>query len=158
MQELSRNLMRMTAEPRIPTAGDALYSIHDAVTGEALAALITPPFRRARRVVGAIENWQQPEMRGWALDPDNPERHRRVAIHVDGLLLEVVNADKERTDIAHWKGTNGHHGFLWRIPESLPVKDGARLDVFDADTGLPLRGSPVHLEGEQVVVSRQHGT
>ena len=146
--DMSHNLVQMTVQPRIPTAGDVLYSIHDTVTGEALFALVTPPFRRARRVVGAVESWSSQEVRGWALDPGDPERHRRIAVHVNGLLRKVVNADKERADIVQREGFGGSPGFLWRIPEDLAVKDGTRLDVFDADTGLPLRGSPVHIESE----------
>ena len=30
----------------------------------------------------------------------------------------------------------------------MGLKAGTRIDLFDADTGLPLRGSPNHLEGD----------
>ena len=156
-QDVFRNVVRMVERLRIPAVGDTLYSVHDAATGEALAALITPAFRRARRVVGAVENRQRPEVRGWLLDPGEPQRSRRVAFHVDGCLDEVISADKQRADIARWKGTDGHHGFLWRIPESLPVKHGTRIDVFDADTGRPLRGSPIRIESGRAITSGRHG-
>ena len=90
-------------------------------------------------------------MRGWVLDPGYPERRRKVALYVDGRLLEVVIADGKRTDIAHQKGTDGSHGFLWRIPEGIPINEGTRIEVFDADTGRPLRGSPLRVSSGQIV-------
>ena len=158
VQDLSHGLVRITVEPSIPTADDTLFSIHDAVTDKTLATLITPAFLRAQRIVGAVENRPRPAVRGWTLDLDHPERSRRVAIYVDGRLVEVVSADRQRADMARWQETDGYHGFLWRIPESLSVMDGTRIDVFDADTGLPLRSSPARLKGGQVVVSGRHGT
>ena len=125
---------------------------------EAVAALIIPASWRARRVTGAVENRPRPELRGWALDPKNPERSRRVAIHLDGRLHEVISADRQRSDIARWKGTDGRHGFLWRIPEGVAAKNGTRIEVYDGDTGRPLRGSPVRIEGGQVVTSTRRET
>ena len=158
VKELSNNLIRIPATPRISAVGDTLYSIHDADTGETLAALVTPALRRARHVVGAVENRERPEVRGWVLDQGSPERSRRVAIHVDGHFREVVIADQQRGDIARWKGTGGRHGFHWRIPESMPVKDGTFIDVFDANTGQSLRGSPVRIEAGQVIANEWRRT
>ncbi len=148
-----RNALRLPLGLRMRPFGETLYSIHDAATSEALAALVVPARRRARRLEGAVENQPRPEVRGWLLDPDHPERSRWVAIHVDGRLAEVVHAGELRGDIARWKGTNGHHGFCWRIPDAVAAVDGVRLDVFDADTGRPLRGSPVRTTGGLVVAS-----
>ena len=158
VNELSQNLARIPAKPRLSAVGDTLYSIHDSVTGETLAALVAPTLRRARHIVGAVENRERPEVRGWVLDPSSTERSRRVALHVDGALREVVVADGQRADIARSKETGGHHGFLWRIPEGIPVKEGMRVDAFDADTGRPLRGSPVRIEDGRAVRSGRHGT
>ena len=153
VEESPHDLGRFPAQALV--SGARLYSIHDALSGEVLAALAAPASRRARRVVGAVENRERPEIRGWVLDQSSPERSRRVAIHVDGHLREVVSAGEHRADIARWKGTGGHHGFRWRIPEGSNGKDGARVDVFDADTGQPLDGSPVHVERGQVVASER---
>ena len=126
-------------------AAEALYSVHDAATGVGLAALTAPAIWRARRVQGAVESRPRPQIRGWLLDTTRPERRRRVAIELDGRLRDVIVAEEPRSDIARWKGTDGQHGFLWRVP-ALEA-EGARVDVFDADTGRPLRGSPVHVAG-----------
>ena len=142
--------LRVPAGLRMPAVRDTIYSIHDAFSGETLSTLISPGFLRGRRVIGAVENRTRPEVRGWVLDPGNPRRIRRVAIHVDGRLHTVVNAGNQRADIARWKGTGGHHGFLWRIPQNLVAKNGACIDVFDADTGRPLSGSPARLADGQV--------
>ena len=71
----------------------ALYSLHDALSGEVLAVLAAPAFLRARRVAGAVESRPRSEVRGWVLDSERPERVRKVAVHVDGCLREVIDAD-----------------------------------------------------------------
>ena len=81
-----------------------------------------------------------------------------MAIHVDGRLAEVVTADERRNDIARWKGTDGHHGFLWRVPEAVAGGDGVCMEVFDAETGRPLRGSPVRIENDRATVSERRRT
>ena len=152
-KELSHDVVQFAVGPRIPAHRDVLYSLHDAFSGEVLAALVAPAFLRARRIVGAVENRRQPEIRGWLLDRGDPERKRSVTIHVEGRLREVVVAESRRDDIARWRGTDGHHGFLWQIPEDVATTEGARIDVFDAVTGLALRGSPVRIESGRVVAS-----
>ena len=139
--------LRMPVTPSQRGAAEALYSVHDAATGAVLAALIAPALWRARSVQGAVESRPRPEIRGWVLDSDAPRRWRRVAIELDGRLRDVIVAGDQRDDIADWKGTDGHHGFFWPIP--APAVEGTRVDVFDADTGRPLRGSPVHVAGGQ---------
>ena len=153
VRDVVRHALRLPLGPRMRPFGETLYSIHDAATSEALAALLVPARRWARRLEGAVENRPRPEVRGWVLDPQHPERSRRVAIHVDGWLSEVLQAGELRGDIARWRRTAGFHGFCWRIPRAVAATDGTRLDVFDADTGQPLPGSPVRVEGGRVVAS-----
>ena len=155
VRDMPHGAVRLEAGSSIRLAGDALYTVHDAVDGELLAALVAPGWWRARRVVGAVESRDRPQVRGWLFDPAEPERPRRAAIRVDGRLRAVVTADERRDDIARWKGTGGGHGFTWPVPESLTATEGTRIDVCDADTGRPLRGSPVRVRGEQVVASRR---
>ena len=132
-------------------AAEALYSVHVAATGAVLAALTAPAIWRARRVRGAVESRPRPEIRGWLLDPGRPRQRRRAAIELDGRLREVLVAEEPRGDIARWLGTDGQHGFRWRIPAA--AAEGARVDVFDADTGRPLRGSPVRVEDGKATAS-----
>ena len=153
VRDVVRHALRLPVTPRMRPFGETLYSIHDAATSEALAALLVPARRWARDLEGAVENRPRPEVRGWVLDPKHPEQCRRVAIHVDGWLSDVLQAGELRGDIARWKRTAGFHGFCWRIPWAVAQTDGARLDVFDADTGQPLPGSPVRVEGGRVVAS-----
>ncbi len=157
--ELRRN-GRMLARVAVPEAGDtlripvapsqrgpaeALYSVHDAATGVVLAGRAAPALWDARTVEGAVESRPRPEVRGWLLDSARPQPRRRVAIEVDGRLADVIVAGEPRDDVARWKGTDGCHGFAWPVP--APAAEGTRVDVFDADTGRPLRGSPVRVEG-----------
>ena len=122
---------------------------------EALMALVAPAQWWSSRVVGAVENCELLQVRGWLLDRGDPERKRSVAIHLEGRLPEVIVAEGRRDDIARWRGTDGYHGFLWQIPEDLAATDGARIDVFDAVTGVALRGSPARIEGGRVVASER---
>ena len=153
----SHGVVQFPGKPRISTMGDTLFSIHDTLSGEVLAARVAPAFRKARHVVGGIESRERPEVRGWVLDESEPERSRRVALHLDETLRDVVVADGRRDDIARSKKTGGLHGFLWRVPEGLSVKDGTRIDVFDADTGCSLEGSPMRMEGGRAIRSERAG-
>ena len=143
--------------PRLPLLASALYSLHDASDGATLTALATSTFLGARRVVGAVENRPQLEVRGWVLDEADSGRRRRVGIHVDGRLRALVRAEEPRADIARWKGTDGRHGFRWSFPEPGDVTGHTRVEIFDAETGRPLRGSPVRIANGQVVVQTQSG-
>ena len=145
------NVLRIGAGLSVLSIGGALYSIHEAISGEVIATLFSPSWWRARRVVGAVENRPRLEVRGWVFDRNAPGHSRKVAIHVDGCLRQIVNAANGRADIARSKMTGGPHGFFWRIPEGLAPEDGTRIDVFDADTGQALYGSPLRIENGHVV-------
>ena len=151
LQEVVCDTLRLPVRPPLRSLCDTIYSLHDTSTGKALALLVNPPAWRTRRIDGAVESRPRPEVRGWAIDPDRPGRRRRVAIRLNDRLHEVVTADERRADIARWKGTDGRHGFRWRIPDPWDAADGARVDVFDAETGQPLRASPVRVEGGHVI-------
>ena len=150
--------VRIAAGSSLLAAAGAMYSIHDSFDGAALAALAMPARRRRRQLAGAVEKGPRRAVRGWLLDEAEPDRPRRAAIHLDGHLQAVVGAADPRGDIARWKGTSGRHGFLWRIPPAVDWPDGTRIDVFDADTGAALSGSPVRLKDGQVVAGTGGGT
>ena len=149
--EAGDDTVRIPVAPSRRGTGEAVYSIHDAATGVVLAALTAPALWHARAVEGAVESRPRPEIRGWLLDADRPQQRRRVAVEVDGELRDVVVARRPRNDIARWLGTDGRHGFVWPLP--APAAEGARVDVLDADTGRPLRGSPVRVEGGQATAA-----
>ena len=143
--------VRIAAGSGLSAAGGTIFSLHDAGDGGVLATLAAPGLRRARRVVGGVESRGWRSLRGWVLDPAEPERRRWVAVRVDGRLRAVVRAGEPRDDIARWRGTGGAHGFRWWIPSAPSVPDGARVDVTDAGTGRALRGSPIRVEGERLI-------
>ena len=144
-EDVSGGVLQFPARARPARLRHTCYSLHDAATGALVTALAATPFWRARRVEGAVESRPRPEIRGWLLDAARPEQVRRVAVHVDGRLRTVLAACAFRRDVAGWQGTGGRHGFLWRAPDA--AADGTRIDVFDADTGRPLRGSPIRIAG-----------
>ena len=147
--------LRIPVAPSQRGAAEALYTVRDATSGVVLAARTAPALWHARAVVGAVENRPRPEIRGWLLDPARPQQRRRVAIELDGRFADVIVAGDRREDIARWKGTDGRHGFLWPVP--APVAEGTRVDVFDADTGRPLSGSPVRIDDGKVAVAGTDG-
>ena len=154
--DLKRGSVRISPSPRFCGFGPSVYSVHDAMSGMVLAALCSPGSWWAPRAVGGVENRSRPEVRGWLFDPSEPMRRRRVGIHIDGHFCGVVDACLQRADIARWKDTDGCHGFLWSVPEDLSVREGAIIDVFDADTGFALSGSPIRIEDGRALASR-HG-
>ena len=157
-RDRSGDVVRFEAKTRVFAVGEALYSIHDRDSGEVLAALVSPAPMRARRIVGAVESREQPQVRGWILDPVQPARRRRIAIHVDGRLCKVMCADRPRDDIARWKGTDGRHGFWWQVPDAMAAVDGTRIEAFDSDTGRPLDGSPIHIRDGRAIATGRRGT
>ena len=154
LDALSRHGLHILPDLRIPTIRDVLLSLHDVCSGETLAAIILPTSLRARHVTGTLENRPRPEIRGWILDPNDLLRNRKIAIHLNGRLRKIVRANLRRPDIARWKGTPGHHGFMWRIPEDIVHNESPRIDVFDAETGRPLRGSPILIRNWRAVASK----
>ena len=154
--DLKRGSVRISPSPRFCGFGPSVYSVHDAMSGKVLAALCSPGPWWAPRAVGVVENHSRPEVRGWLFDPSEPMRRRRVGIQFDGHFCGVVDACLRRADIARCKGTDGCHGFLWSVPEDLSVREGSIIDVFDADTGFALSGSPIRIEDGRALASR-HG-
>ena len=154
--DLKRGSVRISPSPRFCGFGPSVYSVHDPMSGKVLAALCSPGPWWAPRAVGVVENHSRPEVRGWLFDPSEPMRRRRVGIQFDGHFCGVVDACLRRADIARCKGTDGCHGFLWSVPEDLSVREGSIIDVFDADTGFALSGSPIRIEDGRALASR-HG-
>ena len=147
------DFLRIRLRTRPFALGEVLYSIHDASTGETLAALLAPGRWRARRIEGAVESCSRLEVRGWVVDPELRGRGRTIVIHLDGSPGEVLIADASRDGPETAKGNGRGHGFRWAIPATVGEREGTRIDVFDAETGRPLRGSPVRVEGGRVVAS-----
>ena len=150
----SQNALRVETALRAPLFGDVLYSVHDAFNEDALVSLASPAYPRAQRISGGVQSTQQAELRGWVSDPENPERARKVAIHVDGVLLDVIDAVPHNEESPTPRGATASHGFLWPIPEILASRSGTLIEVFDAGTGRPLRGSPIRLEKGRIVSAK----
>ena len=87
---------------------------------------------------GAVETLQ-------ALAESRSGRVRLV--RQDNRYIGAARNRAARADLARWKKTGGRHGFRWRIPAAVAAAAGTLIDVFDADTGRPLRGSPVRVAG-----------
>jgi hypothetical protein len=59
-------------------------------------------------------------VRGWALDPLDPEEVVEVTIMLDGEELLTAPADRERPDVVQQFGVTSGHGFLLetRVPHA----------------------------------------
>ena len=84
---------------------------------------------RARRLTGHIDSFDAGGLRGWVLDPANPDAPVEVSLYVDSTLVARTAADDFRSDILAIGAGDGHCGF--NIPIAKRVYfEGHRADVF----------------------------
>jgi glycosyltransferase involved in cell wall biosynthesis len=82
-------------------------------------------------------------IRGWAWMPHDPQRRLEVTVYLDGRFYTRLSADVFRADLAEHGIGGGDYAFSLRIPERFRNSDAHQMDVFIADTGIALKGSPV---------------
>ena len=105
---------------------------------------------------GVCEPNEYGRLRGWAWQPDVPQRHVRLAVYVDGLLWRVIDANRYRADLARAGKGSGRYGFSTILPQTLR-RSGRRhrVEVRIAENGAELRRTPLTLEGYDVVVRKK---
>jgi hypothetical protein len=82
-------------------------------------------------------------VRGWVWMPGDQARRLDVTVYLDGRFYSRLRADTYRADLADHNIGSGDYAFSLRIPERFRVNDTHQVDVFIADTGIRLRGSPL---------------
>lgn len=94
-------------------------------------------------LVGYVDVCDREQFAGWALEPAWPDRPVRIQVHVDGELVDEVDADHFRADLrgGEW---HGNYAFQKAWPVPLP-HEGALVEFTDAREGRPLTGSPVRI-------------
>ena len=92
---------------------------------------------------GYLDTITDATLRGWVWMPTHPERHFQVSIYLDGRFYTRVTADIIRTDLSDHGIAGGDYSFSLRIPERFRGNDLHQIDVFVADTGIRLQGSPL---------------
>ena len=74
---------------------------------------------KAGRVHGFVDGCAQGEIRGWAVDPDHPDRRVHVIAVCDGQVVSEALADLPRADLLQAGRGDGRHGFRLRLPPAL---------------------------------------
>ncbi len=92
---------------------------------------------------GFLDTITDATLRGWVWMPTQPERHFEVTIYLDGRFYTRVRADVIRTDLSDHGIAGGDYSFSLRIPERFRGNEQHQVDVFIADTGIRLQGSPL---------------
>lgn len=77
------------------------------------------PTNAVHAIDGYIESIGRTEIRGWALDLDNLDKHLSVEILCDAQTLGHVTADVQRSDLQEHGYGRGDHGFVFSFPRAL---------------------------------------
>ena len=100
-----------------------------------------------RPVEGFVDRIRAGEVRGWALDPNQPSHRIRVVARHDGRIVAETVADLARSDLAREGRGDGRHGFVLRLPRDL--RDGQprriRIEAVEGATSHRLVGGDLAL-------------
>ena len=103
---------------------------------EAVPATAAPRGRTAR-VHGFVDGCFAGEIRGWAVDPDQPGRRVHVIALNDGQVVAETLADLPRTDLVQAGRGDGRHGFRLRLPPALQGDEPHIVEVLAIAGGTP---------------------
>jgi hypothetical protein len=130
----------------------------DTDTGEVLVTGLTVLTRSMARLgengfEGYVENNPGGLLRGWCWRPSQPEETIRLSVYVDGELWQLVDASTFRRDLQQLGKGTGLYGFSIPVPNAFKDGKAHLVDVQIAGTGVPLDGSPLKVEGNNVTKS-----
>ena len=153
------SILASVEEPDAHPAANGSLSRTEAQMNEGDAAAIVPngadisaPDAVAQRppsraLQGYIDEANAAAIRGWAWDPEAPgERIRLELVEGDVLLLTTI-AGEERPGLVLSGIGDGRHGFDIALGDELLPEGRHVLHLRCAETGAPLPGSPVTIEG-----------
>jgi hypothetical protein len=123
--------------PRI-TGGVPFGRIRGRIDG--LAGLV------AGRLEGHIDSASRSVMSGWALDRDNPGGPVLLEILVDGVLVDVVLADRFRADLRDAGKGDGHCAFWLMLPQPLSPDRRHLVSIRRALDGADLVGGQMLID------------
>jgi len=83
----------------------------------------------AARVDGFVDGCVAGEIRGWAMDPRQPNRRIHVVAAVDGRVVAEALADQLRADLVQDGRGDGRHAFRLRLPAALLDGEPRRVQV-----------------------------
>ncbi|RDC72829.1 glycosyltransferase family 2 protein [Rhodovulum sp. 12E13] len=114
----------------------------------ALTVGLAPALRWTHGLLGHVASDGGARITGWALDPRRPHEPLALSVHVDGLRMATVTADRHDPWLAKRGIGSGFHGFEIDLPTRL--LDGTpHLVMLEAEVDggppLPVPGSPVEI-------------
>ena len=106
------------------------------------------PRGRAARAHGFVDGFAGGEIRGWAVDPDRPNRRVHVVALSEGQVIAEALANLLRPDLLQAGRGDGRHGFRLRLPPSL--LDG---EIRTVEVRAIAGGTPAPLKRGEVTVA-----
>jgi GT2 family glycosyltransferase len=88
---------------------------------------VTTTLRPEQRQLGFVDRVSETQIIGWALDLDRPKTPVRLAVSVDGQVVDTLACDQKREDLAGSGLPNDHAGFIYDIPRRF--YDGAQHTI-----------------------------
>lgn len=111
--------------------------IFDAAGRATLWAMADNPAHFSRE--GGVDEITAGGVRGWSVDPADPDRPSTVELWVDGDFVAAAPAERFRRDLQDRFGGNGKTGFFIELPNGLPDHRPHRLEIRDGLSGRLLR-------------------
>ena len=94
-------------------------------------------------LVGYVEGVSGTNIRGWAIRKTPVGKPVRVVVEVDGVYFADYPASLPRDDLAKVSAQYDGGGFEIPIPVSNTSGRQVRIDIYAAETSIPLRKSPI---------------
>lgn len=121
---------------------------------EFLVSIANNPAHFSR--MGEVDEIAAGGVRGWSVDPAQPDRPSTVELWVDGDFVAAAAVDHFRRDIQDRFGGDGRAGFFIETPRGLPDHRPHRLEVRDGLSGRLLKsierpGTPARAANAQAV-------
>ena len=79
--------------------------------------------RAAVTIDGFLEGVEPFQLRGWALDPSNPDQKLRIEFLINERVLGTAQASLYRKDLEDGAVGNGNHAFIYNFEERLAEED-----------------------------------
>ena len=104
---------------------------------------------------GYLDTVTDATVRGWAWMPHSPAERLDLTVYLDGCFYTRLSANAFRADIAEHGIGSGDYAFSLRISERFRGGEAHQVDVLIADTGIPLKGSPmtINRRGQSQIVA-----
>lgn len=97
------------------------------------------------RLVGLLDSVSNEEVRGWAVDLDDPGRPVALELRIDGVPAGQFSADGARPDLLAVGFGNGGGGIVASLPPADPAVEDREIAVLLAGTETHLANSPVRV-------------